>query len=177
MNKDLNYYMNLNYPVEVYRIPDDEGGGYSASIPQLGRFAFLADGESPEEALNNLEEVKKDLFEDYLARDITIFEPILADEEDYSGKFIVRIPKQLHRQIATRAKQESISLNQYVTHLLSTAVVTDLYYTILESAMGKLWSSIDLARGIDFKIERYDTTQEESVKYLSELEQDYAKAG
>jgi antitoxin HicB len=177
MRKDLNYYKNLSYPVEVYKIPDDEGGGYSACIPQLGRYAFLADGESPDEAVSNLEEVKKDLFEEYLERGIPIPEPILEDEEEYSGKFIIRIPKQLHRQIALRAKKESVSLNQYVTHLLSTAVVTDLYETIYKTTMGKLWSSIDLARSLDFKIEKHSTTQEESSIYLSEPEQEYAKAG
>ena len=61
--------------MEIYKIPDDEGGGYSACIPQLGRYAFLADGNSPNEAVANLDKVKRDLFEDYLDRNITIPEP------------------------------------------------------------------------------------------------------
>jgi len=41
----------------------------------LGRYAFLADGNSPNEAITNLDKVKRDLFEDYLDRNITIPEP------------------------------------------------------------------------------------------------------
>lgn len=33
MKKDFNYYMSLNYPVEISVIPEDEGGGYFACIP------------------------------------------------------------------------------------------------------------------------------------------------
>jgi len=40
--------------VEVTKIPDDEGGGYSACIPLLGRNAFISDGETIDEALENL---------------------------------------------------------------------------------------------------------------------------
>jgi antitoxin HicB len=39
--------------------------------------------------------------------------------EHYTGKFTVRIPRSLHRNLATRAKAEGVSLNQLVTHLLS----------------------------------------------------------
>lgn len=35
MKKDFNYYMSLNYPVEISVIPEDEGGGYLACIPLL----------------------------------------------------------------------------------------------------------------------------------------------
>ena len=46
MKKDLKYYLSLNYPVEMIQIPADEGGGFSVCIPQLGRSAFIADGET-----------------------------------------------------------------------------------------------------------------------------------
>ncbi len=55
--------MGLNYPIEILKIPADEGGGYYACIPQLGRDVFLGDGETVEEAMNNLQRVKKEWFE------------------------------------------------------------------------------------------------------------------
>jgi antitoxin HicB len=125
MKKDINYYMNLNYPIKLVRLSNDDGGGYMATIPLLGEYAFVGDGESSEEALNNLERVKADWFKTLLENGNTIPEPILEEDIDYSGKFVVRIPKSLHRRLATQAKLNETSLNQYVQYLLSstTAVV------------------------------------------------------
>jgi len=73
--KDIECYMNLSYQAEVSEIPSDEGGGYCACIPELGRWVFIGDGETPEEALRHLEEVKRDLFEEYIRKSIAIPEP------------------------------------------------------------------------------------------------------
>ena len=40
----------------------------------------------------------------------------------FSGKFIVRTPKSLHRDLAARANREGVSLNQMVLTLLSREV-------------------------------------------------------
>lgn len=42
--------------------------------------------------------------------------------EEYSGKFVVRMAKSLHRDLAEAATQEGVSLNQYVTTELARAV-------------------------------------------------------
>jgi predicted HicB family RNase H-like nuclease len=44
-----------------------------------------------------------------------------ATEQDYSGKFVLRLPKSLHRRLAQQAEQEGVSLNQYAVSLLSEA--------------------------------------------------------
>ena len=43
------------------RLSPDEGGGYTATIPLLGAKTFVGDGETPEEALQNLEDIKRQL--------------------------------------------------------------------------------------------------------------------
>jgi len=43
---------------------------YIACIPQLGRFAFIGDGETEQEAIDALKEVKKNMFEIYIEKDI-----------------------------------------------------------------------------------------------------------
>ena len=68
---------NIDYPIEVTEISADEGGGFSACIPQLGRNVFLADGETLAEALKNLEEIKKKWFEYYFEKGIRIPEPVI----------------------------------------------------------------------------------------------------
>ena len=42
--------------------------------------------------------------------------------KDYSGKFLVRLPKSLHRQLAERAEADQVSLNQTVLMLVSQAL-------------------------------------------------------
>jgi len=77
--KDIDYYMKLKYKIVVISIPIYLGGGFNASIPQLGSCAFIGDGETEEEALRDLEETKREYFEDYLEKGIKIPEP----EEKY----------------------------------------------------------------------------------------------
>jgi RNA polymerase sigma-B factor len=40
----------------------------------------------------------------------------------YSGRFLVRMPKPLHEQLARAAEQEQVSLNRFVTDVLTAAV-------------------------------------------------------
>jgi len=127
--------MSLNYPVEVKKLSSEDGGGFYVSIPQLGKYAFHADGETLDKAFESLENVKEFLFEQYLKNGIPIHEPITINETEYSGKFVMRVPKQLHRILVNGAKKEGISLNQYVQFLLTSATVTKL---IEDSAIFKM---------------------------------------
>ena len=47
--------------------------------------------------------------------------PKPSDRADvnYSGKFLMRVPKRLHAELAHAARAQSISLNQYVLYLLT----------------------------------------------------------
>jgi predicted HicB family RNase H-like nuclease len=135
MNKKLENYLNLPYVIELVPIAESLGGGYTASLPQVGRFAVTAHGETPDQALSNLEVIKKERFADYLDKNIKIPEPE-PEREDYSGRFVVRIPKVLHKQLVTSANENQISLNQHVTYLLAANLnlnqIGTQYDTILE---------------------------------------------
>lgn len=65
--EDLNYYMNLPYDIEITAIWVGEGGGFSARYPQFG-LSLVSDGETPEEALKKLEELKLRHFTDFVAK-------------------------------------------------------------------------------------------------------------
>ena len=39
--------------------------------------------------------------------------------EEYSGKVNLRIPRSLHKELAEHARQEGVSLNQYMVYKLS----------------------------------------------------------
>src|SRR5262249_13760128 len=40
----------------------------------------------------------------------------------YSGKFLVRMPSELHEQLAHAAQQQDVSLNRFVTDALATSI-------------------------------------------------------
>ena len=115
MEKNIDYYMGLNYPVAIERISEEDGGGFFASISLLP--GCMSDGETLEEAYGNIEDAKKEWLASMLERRMSIPEPM--GKEEFSGKFLVRLPKSLHRTLAQISKREGVSLNQYVTSALA----------------------------------------------------------
>jgi antitoxin HicB len=113
--KDLEYYLSLSYRIEVY--PDE--GGYTAAVPDLP--GCITCGESLEEVLELIEDAKAGWLELALEDGDPIPEPTFP-EEKYSGRFTVRLPRSLHRQLAERAKNDGVSLNQFVNVTLAQAV-------------------------------------------------------
>lgn len=124
MKKDLKYYLALPYKIEIVPIPEDEGGGYMARLPQFGTLGIVGDGDTIEEALADLEENKKDRFLQYLEEGFEIPEPE-KESDDYSGRFVVRLPKYLHRELTQFAQKNEVSLNQYVCTLLAMNFQSD----------------------------------------------------
>ncbi len=128
----IEQYMNLPYRIEIVKIPDEKGGGFMARLPQFGRMAAIGDGETVDEALGNLEESKRELFETYISDGIEIPDPDTF-EEDFSGRFVLRIPKYLHKDLAQRAKENNVSLNSFASALLSSGLYEDRTSSVLQS--------------------------------------------
>jgi len=84
---------------------DEEYVGLCAEFPSL---SWLA--ESPEEALHGIRQVVADVVADMAANDEQIPDPIALRK--YSGKFMVRVPPELHRRLALEAAESGISLNR-----------------------------------------------------------------
>lgn len=107
--KDLDYYLALEYPYTV--VPDD-GSFFVQYLDLPGCMTQVEDAaDIPAMAL----EIKELWLETALEEGFDIPEPVTAE---YSGKFVVRLPKSLHQSLAHRAGQEGMSLNSYVVHLL-----------------------------------------------------------
>jgi len=118
MNKDINYYMNLNYRIEM--IKNEEGEGYTAYCPELRGCITCAD--SIENCVEMIEDAKMCWFTACIEDNIQI--PLPSDLENYSGQFKIRIPKSLHRTLANRSKQEGVSMNQLCLYLLAEGVTS-----------------------------------------------------
>ena len=115
--KDLNYYLNLEYDKKLRRLTDDEGGGWFAEIPSLP--GCMSDGETPEEAVTNLNDAKRAWIDTVLELGREVPEPV---SDEYSGQIRVRMPKSLHKSLSERAKEENVSLNQLIIYHLSRGV-------------------------------------------------------
>ncbi len=119
--KNIEYYLGLPYKFEIEPISDDDGGGYTARLSQFGSMGIIGDGETVQEAIENLEVAKKIVFERLLQRGVNIPEPE-HDIAHYSGKILARLPKELHAKLIENARLNSVSLNQYIIYLLSYRV-------------------------------------------------------
>lgn len=111
--RNLEYYLTLPYRVLLY--PSAEGV-YAAEIPELP--GCISQGKTVEEAYSMIEDAKISWLESALADGLEIPQPYRLIE-DYSGKLNIRIPKSLHRTLAEKAKEEQVSLNQYINYQLA----------------------------------------------------------
>ena len=113
----LSYYLSLPYTIKI--IPE-AAGGYSAEVDELE--GCMSQGETWEEIRENLEDAKKLWLEVALEKGLEI--PLPDSMREYSGRFLVRLPKYLHRRLASQAKKEGVSLNQLIVSLLSEKITT-----------------------------------------------------
>ena len=96
---------------EIIIIPNSEGGFY-AKIPDIP--SIFTGGITEEEAVRKAKQAIKEYVKICKEDGLKVPEP-------KSGRFNLRIPKELHRDLVRKAEEEGVSLNQYVTHLLSSA--------------------------------------------------------
>ena len=106
--------MTLNY--YAYRVTwsaeDEEYVGLCAEFPFL---SWLE--PTPEEAFSGIRSLVADVVEDMLGNDEQPPKPIA--DRSYSGKFIVRVPPEMHRDLVMRAAEEGVSLNRLVNARLA----------------------------------------------------------
>lgn len=105
-------------PRYTRRLDPDEGGGFTATVHELP--GLIADGDTADEALVNLENAAASWLEAAELSGYKVAEPL--DFSGASGKIALRISRRLHRLAAERAELEGTSLNQ----LISTALASYL---------------------------------------------------
>ena len=112
---ETQHYLNLPYNFIIKQIEDESGKYYYAKVLELD--GCQSTGETFEEVYRNIKDAMKGWIETRIEAGFDI--PLPIGYEDYSGKFIVRIPKSLHYQLSIEAAEEGVSLNQYALYKLS----------------------------------------------------------
>ena len=107
----------IEYRFAIRPLTSEEGGGYLIEFPDLP--GCMSDGESIEEALANGAEAKRDWIAAMVAAGRPVPPPRAEANEGYSGKWVLRTPKSLHRGLAERARQEGVSLNALAVAMLA----------------------------------------------------------
>lgn len=90
---------------------DGEFVGLCAEFPSL---SWLADG--PERALRGIRRLVRETVSDLKKDHEPIPEPLAT--RSYSGKFIVRVPPELHRKLTIQAAEAGVSLNRLIASKL-----------------------------------------------------------
>lgn len=107
--------------------PVDEAKWYTYSVRWseedgvfVGRVAefpsLAAHGQTLEAALGEIRFVVSDVLAELTSSGEPVPEPF--SKRRFSGKFLVRVPETLHRELALRAEDEGVSLNQLVNFKL-----------------------------------------------------------
>lgn len=99
-----------DYPFEVRPLAAEEGGGYLISFPDFAD--CLSDGDNVDEAIENGRDALKATIAALKSKKLPVPAPNSGGVA--SGKFVARVPKTVHAQLATRARAEGVSLNALV---------------------------------------------------------------
>jgi antitoxin HicB len=117
--QNLDYYMSLPYTIEIIRDDSDpEHPVWFAQVKELP--GCMTEADTWEQVQEMIRDAQAGWIDVRLPKGLPIPEPQVAVE--YSGRFNVRLPKYLHRDLVQAAKRKGVSLNQLVNVVLSRAV-------------------------------------------------------
>jgi predicted HicB family RNase H-like nuclease len=105
----------VNHKHYTYRVTwSEEDGEHVALCAEFPSLSYLA--KTPAKALQNIMKLVKEAVEDMEANGESVPTPLA--EKEYSGKFMIRIPPEQHKNLAMKAAEMGISINRYVSSIL-----------------------------------------------------------
>ena len=104
---------NDHYTYRVtWSVEDNEYVGLCAEFPSLSWLST-----TPEAALKGMRKIVEEVIRDMTANGEEAPQPIASKR--FSGKFVVRIPPEVHRNLAIQAAENGVSINRLVSSRLS----------------------------------------------------------
>jgi antitoxin HicB len=111
-------YASLPYHLLLVRDSDEKGKPWTASVEELP--GCTSRGSTPEEALSGVREAMTGWITVALQEEREIPEPKSATS--HSGRLLLRMPRTLHADLTRASEREGVSLNQFITDVLASAV-------------------------------------------------------
>lgn len=100
----------------TYRITwSEDDGEYVGLCAEFPSLSWLA--PAPEAALKGIRKLVNEVVAEMLTSGEVVPEPIAT--KHFSGKFMVRVPPDVHRQLALEAAEAGVSLNRLASAKLS----------------------------------------------------------
>jgi len=115
MTKNLEYYMQLPYTKTATFYDDESGQYYVSEVLELK--GCYSDGDTADEALENLQEAMECWLDTAIAYNDPIPEP--AKQNSFLDKLLLQLPFALSKQLNEQARAEGITLNQHIVQKLS----------------------------------------------------------
>ena len=112
------------YRLLVYR---DEDDSWAAEVPDLP--GCIAAAATPREAIDLAGDAIEAWIEAAIADERAVPPPSRSVDDEFSGRFVVRVPKSLHRRLVDAARAEGVSLNTLCGMALTEAVVDGQAWT------------------------------------------------
>jgi antitoxin HicB len=111
-------YLALPYHVTLVRDGDGDDGPWVAQVEELAGCTSRA--ETAEQAASGIQQAMSDWITEALREGREVPEPKPVDE--HSGRLLLRMPRTLHAELTRLAEREGVSLNQFITDALASAV-------------------------------------------------------
>lgn len=134
-NKNLKYYLELNYDIVIKKIDKYDEVFYQATTKELDSLTFYGTGDTVEEAIKSLNDVKEELFPYYIEKGLEIPEPVTEERGLPSGKFLVRTSPVTHSKLLKQAKKSKQSLNAYINSIFEKACSSEDFISLLKDTV------------------------------------------
>ena len=132
--------MKKEYAVIVYQIETSDGTQWCAEFPDLK--GCVGGGDTAEEAVTEAYDNLKFHLEGLKEMGINIPDPEYKYGDDYSGKLMVRMSKNLHKKLADCAKEQNVSQNALIVEAIAEKVGSLFVTSKIEISMKNALSII-----------------------------------
>jgi antitoxin HicB len=127
---DVTHYMGLPYTIILKR--DDEGD-FVCRVEELK--GCTAHGKTEIEALGRLKEAQQLWILDCLESGDPVPAPKEEKELPFSGRWVQRVARSLHKALTDRAKREGVSLNHLVSEILAKSVGESVMAQVIDASL------------------------------------------
>lgn len=101
----------------TYRVMwSEEDAEYVGLCAEFSSLSFL--DKTPDKAFHGIRKLVLEVISDMKSHRESIPEPLSS--KNFSGKFVVRVPAELHRELTIEAQESHVSLNRYISNKLAS---------------------------------------------------------
>ena len=155
----IDQFMSLNYPATLEEYEEDGEKWFGLEVPDLP--GVWGHGKTLADAYKSLEGSKRAWFEVRVAKNLPIPTPI--SEDNFSGKFVLRIPAKLHMLLTKKARECDLSLNQFIRitleNLISVLDLSEMIGSLQKTVNQQTQAVADLSAQMKRHMGEYHTTK------------------